>query len=193
MGGFAGPGWVAFDDYSWRHVLVEEDANVLSLAGAFHRWNDIDPTIPASVAIFAYLYKEESPDTFLSSQGTINPSTGAFTVVVEDVPSNESVLILSFAILDAADAPIDMGTDTVFDYEVINVGCGNALTLTLEWDPQSILYEWDTGSSYYPTYMDLWITEPTGAEIPWDDSVSVLTVPVIQSINACFPSPNLLL
>lgn len=59
-------------------TLVEEDADILSLAGTFQRWN-IDPPIPASVAIFAYLYKEENADSFLGSKDRINPSAGAFT------------------------------------------------------------------------------------------------------------------
>ena len=161
------------DDRVRRHVLLEEDANVLSLAGTFERRDDIDPTIPASTAVFAYLYKEDDPDAFLSSQGMIIPSTGSFTVVLEDVPAGESIIVLSFAILDSADAPSDMGTDTVFDYEVANVGCGNALTLTLEWDPRTYLVEWSDSSSYSISDMDLWVTESTGAEMPWDESVSI--------------------
>ena len=93
---------------------------------------------------------------------------------MEDVPAGESILILSFAILDSADAPSDMGTDTVFDYDVANVGCGNALTLTLEWDIRTYVIDWDTGgTSYYTSYMELWVTEPTGAEMPRDESVSL--------------------
>lgn len=78
---------------------------------------------------------------------------------------------MSFAILDSADAPPDMGTNTVYDYNVANVGCGNALTLTLEWDPRTIVSPYDDSSSYYiATYMELMVTEPTGAELPVDES-----------------------
>ena len=66
-----------------------------------------------------------------------------------------------------------MGPRTVFDYEVANVGCGNALTLTLEWDPRTYLVEWSDSSSSSTSDMDLWVTEPTGAEMPWDESVSI--------------------
>ena len=134
--------------------------------------------------VFAYIYTDDDPDNFLSSQGTLDTSTGAFTVVVEDVPTGESSLVLSFAILDSADAPPDMGTNTVYDYNVANVGCGNALTLTLEWDPRTILSEYDDSSSYYfPTYMELLVTEPTGAELPMDESVRSPTRYVIILVN----------
>ena len=91
----------------------------------------IDPTIPTSTAVFSYLYTEDDPYTVLTSQGTIIPSTGSFTVVLEDVPAGESILVLSFAILDSADAYSAISADTVFGYDVANVGCGNALTLIL--------------------------------------------------------------
>ena len=157
---------------------------MLSLTGAFHRWEDVDPTIPASAVVFAYIYTDDDTDNFLSSQGTLDTSTGAFTVVVENVPTGESSLVLSFAILDSADAPPDMGTNTVYDYNVANVGCGNALTLTLEWDPRTILSEYDDSSSYYfATYMELLVTEPTGAELPVDESVRSPTRYVILLLN----------
>ena len=104
---------------------------MFSLAGTFERWDDVDPTIPTSTAVFAYFYTEDDPDTVITSQGTIIHSTGSFTVVLEDVPAGESILVLSFAILDSADAHSDISADTAFGYDVADVGCGNALTLIL--------------------------------------------------------------
>lgn len=51
----------------------------------------------------------------LSFQGTINPSTGAFSVVLVNMLSVESEFILSFSLLDTTDANLDMGEDAAFD------------------------------------------------------------------------------
>lgn len=129
-------------------LMSEDDAGTLEISGTFTR--DDDTTLAASVALFTYVVGND--DSFVQGQGEIDYSTGEFTVSVADIPIGFSNVIMVFAVLDPADTPDEQGRDTAFPLDVINNGCSNPLTITLEWS---------TDNSDF----DLYITEPTGTRV----------------------------
>lgn len=149
VGGFAGPGDVDLggdlDTGDIFHV-TEDDVGNLQLSGTFER--DDGSTLPVSTAVFSYLVDDDA-GTFVQAQGDIDYSTGEFTVTIADIPLGFNNIILSFAVLDPADTPEDQGADTVFSLDVVNDGCGNPLTIVLEWSNTDV-------------YFDFEITEPGG-------------------------------
>lgn len=69
-------------------LILESDANVVQLAGRFERWDG--KALPASIAIFPYIYSTDSPTDFTCGQGEIDPLTGNFTATIVDVPLRSS-------------------------------------------------------------------------------------------------------
>lgn len=140
VGGFAGPGQVEFDGGLTTRdffVITEADAGTLQVSGTFKR--DDESTLAESAAAFAYLVGDDA-GTFVQAQGEIDYLTGEFTVTVADIPIGFSILLLSFAVLDPADTPDDQGAKSVFELDVVNDGCGNPLTFTLEWSTTGVYF-----------------------------------------------------
>ena len=42
--------------------------------------------------------------------------------------------------------------NTMFEYEMLNIGCGNVLTLTLEWDPRTMSFGMNNGTNVFIGY-----------------------------------------
>jgi len=157
VGGFAGPGDVDLDGDARtydRFTIGEDEAGTLELSGIFER--DDNALLPASTALFVYIVDDDA-ETFVQSQGDIDSSSGGFTVTANDVPVGFSRAILSFVVIDPADAPDEQGADSVFALDVVNGGCNSPLTFTLEWD---------TNNSDF----DLYITEPNGNSVNGGES-----------------------
>lgn len=104
----------------------------------------------------------------MRGQGEIDPSTGDFTASVTDIPVKFSRIVFSFAVLDPAETPDDQSGDTVFTVDVVNNGCGNALTITLEWDTDN-------------SDLDLFVTEPGGRNV-WHGNLNGVGVTYFSSI-----------
>lgn len=152
VGGFAGPGELDLDSGMYffeRMLITEEDDGTLQFSGTFKR--DDEATLPASAAVFTYLVGDDA-ETFVQAQGDIDYSTGEFSVTITDIPVGSSKLILIFAVLDPADTLDEQGANTAYSMDVVNSGCSNPLTITLEWS---------TDNSDF----DLYITEPSGSWI----------------------------
>ena len=135
------------------------------MSGTFVR-ND-DTALASSAALFLYLHTEGSEDDFVRGQGEIDPNSGNFTATIADLPVGYSRGILSFVVLDPADAGDDPNYpyDAVFPTDVVNEGCSQALRITLEW-----------GSSEDLT---LWVTDPNGNRVSY---FSPATVSVLLGI-----------
>lgn len=130
-------------------LITEKDAGTLQFSGTFKR--DDEATLPASAAVFTYLVGDDA-ETFVQAQGDIDYSTGEFCVTATDIPVGPSNIILIFTVLDPADTLGEQGADTAFSLDMVNSGCSNPLTITLEWS---------TDNSDF----DLYITEPSGSWI----------------------------
>lgn len=134
--------------------MGKDDAGTLQLSGKFVR--DDAAALPASIAIFLYLDSEDTPNDFVRGQGEIDASTGSFTANVTDVPLKFSCVVLSFVVLDPADAPEEQGATTAVAMEVLNTGCGEALSIALEWDTAD-------------EQLNLYVIEPGGTTV-FDDN-----------------------
>lgn len=64
--------------------MDEGDANTLQLSGWFERWDG--DVLPASIALFLYVYNPNSPTNVIRGQGEIDSSTGNFTATIDDMP-----------------------------------------------------------------------------------------------------------
>lgn len=152
VGGFAGPGSIDLDGASRYDLnfIGEGDAGTFELSGNFAR--DDDGALPASIALFLYIDGGNSANNFARGQGEINASTGDFTATVPDIPSALVNVILSFVVLDPADAQDEEGADTVWLLPVVNNACSSPLKITLEWNTDI-------------TDLDLYVTEPGGITV----------------------------
>ncbi|CAN0388087.1 unnamed protein product [Pylaiella littoralis] len=152
-GGFAGPGSLTITDPAGAVELTEADAGSISLSGTFVR--DDGAALPGSTSVFIYCENAAQPDDFVRGQEALDPSTGAFSTVVTDIPAGSSRLFLSFVVVDPAEA-LDPpgGADTAFALDVSNSACVPSLTITLEWAG-------DTSD------VDLFVTEPDGMVVSY--------------------------
>lgn len=149
-GGFAGPGSLTITTPAGTIELTEEDGGSVSLSGSFVR--DDGAALPSSTSVFIYTENTAQPDDFIRGQEALDPSTGAFSTVVADIPAGSSRLFLSFVVVDPAEALDPAGADTAFALDVVNSACVPSLTITLEWSG-------DTSD------VDLYVTEPGGAVV----------------------------
>lgn len=147
-GGFAGPGSLTTAP-AGTIELTQEDGGSVIVSGAFVR--DDGEALPSSTTVFLYTENTAQSDDFVRGQEALDPSTGAFSTVVTDIPAGSSRLFLSFVVVDPAEALDPAGADTVFALDVSNSACVPSLTFTLEW----------TGTSD----VDLYVVEPGGKVI----------------------------
>ncbi|CAM9794094.1 unnamed protein product [Ectocarpus sp. 12 AP-2014] len=145
-GGFAGPGSLTTTP-AGTIQLTEEDGGSVSLSGNFVR--DDGTALPSSTSVFIYTENTAQPDDFVRGQEALDPSTGAFSTVVTDIPAGSSRLLLSFVVVDPTEALDTAGADTAFALDVSNSACVPSLTITLEW----------TGET---SDVDLYVVEPGG-------------------------------
>lgn len=145
-GGFAGPGSLTTTP-AGTIELIEEDGGSVLLSGTFVR--DDGAALPSSTSAFIYTENAAQPDDFIRGQEALDPSTGAFSTVVTDIPAGRSRLFLSFVVEDPTEALDPAGADTVFALDVSNSACVPSLTITLEWSG-------DTSD------VDLFVREPGG-------------------------------
>lgn len=154
VGGFAGLGFIEVDGQHLADnnpiIIGEDEAGTLELSGVFKLFDG--SSLPASTALFVYLDNDEIPDDFAFGPGDLDTSTGGFTFTIADLPSTYTRLILSFAVLDPADALEDANPDRVFPLDVVNNGCSSPLSVTLEWNTDD-------------TVLDLWVYEPGGRTV----------------------------
>lgn len=77
----------------------------------------------------------------MRGQGEIDPNSGNFTATTTGLPVGFSRGILSFVLLDPADAgeAKNYPYDTVFELDVMNGGCSEALRIKLEWETDDVL------------------------------------------------------
>lgn len=149
-GGFAGPGSLTNMAPAGMIELTADDGGSVSLSGTFTRTDGL--ALPSSASVFVYTENLAQPDDFIRGQDALNPSTGAFSAVVTDVPVGSSRLFLSFVVVDPAEALDVAGADTVFALDVFNDACVPSLTITLEW----------SGTT---SDVDLYVTEPGGTVV----------------------------
>ena len=135
------------------------ESGTISASGNFAR--DDETALPASTALFLYLHNENAESDFVRGQGEVDPATGDFTVAITDFPIGHSRALLSFVVLDSADGGDASVDDTVFDMDVINEGCSEALRIKLEWDSNDDL--------------DLWVTDPNGNRVTYSNKATVRT------------------
>lgn len=131
-------------------VLDEKDAGTLQLSGTFPP-GDGD-SFPASTALFLYIDNPDAPNDFVRGQGEIDPLTGNWTATVSNIPLKLSKVVLSFVVGDPADVPDDNEGADAYTLDVLNIGCGNSLTITLETE--------SNGGD-----LDLYVTEPGGTTV----------------------------
>lgn len=134
-------------------VLGGDDMDTLQLSGTFKHY--LGGALPASIALYLYVDSEDAPNDFIRGRGEIDPSTGDWTATVSDIPLKMSEVVLSFVVTDPADAAPDSYGGSVYTLDVLNTGCGNSLTITLESDPP--------GAGF--NIADLYVTEPTGTVV----------------------------
>ena len=151
MAGWAGPGYLELTDGNEK-LLVGEELGTLSVSGNFVRRDD--SALPASTTLYLYLHNENSESDFVRGEGVIDPTTGIFTAVINEIPVGYSRGILSFVVLDPADAGQgNYPYDTVFDVDIVNEGCSDALRIKLEWESTDNI--------------DLWVTDPNGDRVSY--------------------------
>ncbi|CAM9855150.1 unnamed protein product, partial [Scytosiphon promiscuus] len=148
-GGFAGPGSLTITP-AGTIQLTEEDGGSLLLSGTFLR--EDGAALPSSTSVFVYTENTAQPDDFVRGQEALDPSTGAFSTVVTDIPAGSSRLFLSFVVVDPVEALETAGADTAFALDVSNSACVPSLTITLEW----------TGET---SDVDLYVVEPGGTVV----------------------------
>lgn len=159
--GWAGPGYPEFNDQDSLHqlfVVAGEEAGAASVSGTFAK-ND-GTALGSSTALFLYLHTETSESDFVRGQGEIDPDSGNFTATITDILVGYHRGILSFVVLDPADAGEDnYPYDTVFPIEVVNEGCSDALRIRLEWDSDGDVA--------------LWVTDPNGNRVSHNTPATV--------------------
>lgn len=140
----------------WGTMFVSSgtELGTVEVSGTFKRYDGSE--LPESLALFLYVENEDAPDDFVRGQGIIDPSTGNFTATITDIAPKYSRGLLSFVSLDIADAPggrngNGVTATSVFEMNIVNEGCSDALRITLQWDGEADL--------------DLWVTEPGGQKV----------------------------
>lgn len=154
MGGWAGPGYPVLDDNRDFMLFVAEGAELgtISVSGTFAR--EDGAALPASTTLYLYMHNEDSEFDFVRGEGALDPATGNFTATITDFPVGYSKGLLSFVVLDPADAGGDEYADeSAFVMDVVNEGCSDALRIKLEWDSHADL--------------DLWVTDPNGDRVSY--------------------------
>ena len=128
------------------------------LSGTFLR--DDGAALPSSTSVFIYIENTAQPNDFVRGQEALDPSTGAFSTVVTDIPAGSSRLFLSFVVVDPVEALDTAGADTAFALDVSNSACIPSLTITLEW----------TGET---SDVDLYVVEPGGTVVYFSNPFGV--------------------
>lgn len=169
-GGFAGPGSLTTTS-AGTIQLTEEDGGSVLLSGTFLR--DDGAALPSSTSVFIYTENTAQPDDFVRGQEALDPSTGAFSTVVTDIPEGSSRLFLSFVVVDPVEALETAGADTAFALDVSNSACVPSLTITLEW----------TGET---SDVDLYVVEPGGTVVSYGNRFGVSEV----STERVFSGPS---
>lgn len=131
------------------------------LSGSFLR--DDGAALPSSTSVFIYTENTAQPNDFVRGQEALDPSTGAFSTVVTDIPAGSSRLFLSFVVVDSVEALVTAGADTAFALDVSNSACVPSLTITLEW----------TGET---SDVDLYVVEPGGTVVFYGNRFGVSEV-----------------
>lgn len=157
VNGFAGPGYIEIADqddnfylYDNPIILGKDDAEILTVSGTFTRFDG--EALPSSTALFVYLDNDETQSDFARGQAELDASTGNFTISVTDFPRAFTRVILSFVVLDPADTPDNAPIGSVWPLRVVNNGCSEPLSITLEWDTDD-------------TDLDLLVNEPGGERV----------------------------
>lgn len=166
-GGFAGPGSLTTTP-AGTIQLTEEDGGSVSLSGTFVR--DDGAALPSSTSVFIYTENTAQLDDFVRGQEALDPSTGAFSTVVTDIPAGSSRLFLSFVVVDPVEALDTAGADTAFALDVSNSACVPSLTITLEW----------TGET---SDVDLYVVEPGGEVVFYGSRFGVSEVPAERGFS----------
>ncbi|CAM9558793.1 unnamed protein product, partial [Ectocarpus sp. 13 AM-2016] len=133
-GGFAGPGSLTTTP-AGTIELTQEDGGSATVSGTFVR--DDGAALPSSTTVFLYTENTAQPDDFIRGQEALDLTSGAFSTVVTDIPTGSSRLLLSFVVVDPAEALDHEGADTAFALDVSNSACAPSLTITLEWSGES--------------------------------------------------------
>lgn len=159
--GWAGPGFLDLPDGDTFDCLLSvggADPGTITVSGNFRK---IDGTaLAASTALLLYLYDENAESDFVRGQGDIDPNSGEVTATFTDLSVGHFKAVLSFIVLDPADAGVDSGHyDTAFVVDVVNEGCSDALRIKLEWDSHDDL--------------DLWVTDPNGDRVSYSVHATV--------------------
>lgn len=140
-------------------MIEGEEPGTVTLSGNFER-DDGTPLGP-SAAFFLYRLDEDSEIGFVRGQGEIDPNSGNFTSTTTGLGVGFSRSILSFALLDPDDAGEEKNYpyDTVFEVDVVNEGCSEALRIKLEWETDC--------------YLQLFVTDPTGHRVTAGNQTTV--------------------
>lgn len=131
-------------------ILGKDYAETLTVSGTFVRFDR--EALPSSTVLFVYLDNGETLSDFARGQAELDASTGEFTISVTDFPKAFTRVILSFAILDPAETPENTNAGSVWPLRVVNNGCSEPLSITLEWNTDG-------------TDLDLWVDEPGGETV----------------------------
>lgn len=171
MRGWAGPGYPNLydgDELYTLFVVEGEDWGTISISGNFAR--DDEAPLPASIALLLYIHDENDETNFVRGDGVMDLVSGNFTANTTGFPVGYSRGILSFVVLDAAEAVEneDPVFSTVFDMEVVNEGCSNQLNIRLEW------------ASTDP--LDLWVADPNGDKVNYYIKATVSVFVVYGSV-----------
>lgn len=161
VGGWAGPGDAVDADGRRLQTMPfagREEEGTVSVSAYFVR--DDGTALPSSTALYLYLHNEDSESDFVRGEGVIDPTTGEFTAVITQVPVGYSRAILSFVVLDPADAGEgNYPYDTVFELDVVNEGCSDALRIKLEWESDDDI--------------NLWVADPNGDRLSDNNPATV--------------------
>lgn len=128
------------------------------MSGSFVR--DDGAALPSSTTVFLYIENTAQPDDFFRGEEALDPTTGAFSTVVTDIPEGNSRLFFSLVVVNPAEALGVSGADTAFALDISNSACVPSLTITLEWSD-------DTSD------VDLYVTEPGGAIVYYGNRFGV--------------------
>ena len=145
------------EEFFGLFVAQGAESGTVSMSGYFEKYDDT--ALPDSVGLYLYLYTEQSPTNFVSSQGVIDAASGNFSVTIDDILVGSHTGLLSFVALDEDD-----GGDIDFDsavrsIDIVNEGCSDELRIKLEWDSDDDLH--------------LWVTDPNGNRMSNRDTVTV--------------------
>lgn len=167
------------DDTSKLFIAEGAEAGSFTVSGNFER--DDEAALPASTALYLYIYNEDDESDFVRGQGVIDATTGDFTATFSDLDIGYSLALLSFVVLDPADNAEESVKYTVFTLDAVNEGCSDSLRVLLEWDGND-----DLG---------LVVTEPSGDEVSYSNEVtvglrhtlrSVIYISLISEADACY-------